>query len=161
VRVCPRCGSPERSAEEHIADDEAVIREVAHALRPGGRFLITVPQHPALWSPQDEVSFHVRRYTARGIRAQITEAGLEVLRTTSFVSLLLPVMLAARLSMRRRPTESPFEAMSGLRVPRPIDRALEGVMGVERALIRRGISWPAGGSLLIVAGKPARAGSAP
>ncbi len=146
---------------EHIADDRTVIAEVAGALRPGGRFLITVPQHPALWSPQDEVSFHVRRYTAGGIHARLRSAGLEVLRSTSFVTLLLPFMLAARLSMRREATDSPFEAMSGLRVPRPIDRALAAVMGVERAFIRRGVSWPAGGSLLVVAGKPNGNGTAP
>jgi SAM-dependent methyltransferase len=146
---------------EHIADDRTVIAEVARALRPGGRFLITVPQHPALWSPQDEVSFHIRRYTADGIRAQLTSAGLEVRRLTSFVTFLLPFMLAARLGMRHQATDSPFEAMSGLRVPRPIDQVLAAVMLVERAFIRRGVSWPAGGSLLIVAAKPAPAGSAP
>ena len=51
---------------EHIDEDVAVIDEVRKALRPGGGFLMSVPQHPALWSQQDERAFHVRRYTAAG-----------------------------------------------------------------------------------------------
>src|SRR5262249_5100894 len=50
-------------ALEHIDDDRRVIGEVVRALRPGGRFLVTVPQHPALWSSQDDAARHVRRYT--------------------------------------------------------------------------------------------------
>jgi SAM-dependent methyltransferase len=144
---------------EHIEDDGAVIATVARALRPGGHLFVTVPQHPALWSPQDDVSLHVRRYTAAGIRAKLRAAGFAVVRTTSFVSLLLPLMLGARLSMRGRPSEDPFETMSGLRVPAPADALLAAVMGVERALIRHGVSWPAGGSLLVVARTVAGSGT--
>ena len=55
---------------EHIEDDVAVIEEVGRALRPDGMFVMTVPQHPALWSPQDDHAYHVRRYTSRRPPAQ-------------------------------------------------------------------------------------------
>ena len=136
---------------EHIGEDETVIAEVAKALRPGGGFVVTVPQHPALWSRQDEHAEHVRRYTAAELRRKVEAAGFEVVRMTSFVSLLLPVMFASRRLMRAERAASEFDAIDAVRLPRPVNAVLEAVMSVERALIRRGLSFSAGGSLLLVA----------
>jgi SAM-dependent methyltransferase len=142
---------------EHIEEDEVVLREVHEALRPGGALLLTVPQHPALWSPQDVHAGHVRRYTAASLRGKVEAAGFEVVRAASFVSLLLPMMFVSRLRMRTAATDRDFDAIDTLRQPRAVNVALETVMTVERSLIRRGLSFPAGGSLLMVARKsPAR-----
>ena len=138
---------------EHIEEDEAVLREVNEALRPGGTLLLTVPQHPALWSPQDVHAGHVRRYTAAGLRRKVEAAGFEIVRAASFVSLLLPMMFASRLRMRGATNDPDFDAIDTLRQPRAVNVALEAVMTVERSLIRRGLSFPAGGSLLMVARK--------
>jgi len=138
---------------EHIADDEAVIAEVGKALRPGGSLLVTVPQHPSLWSPQDEHAHHARRYTAAELGRKVEAAGFEVIRMTSFVSLLLPMMFASRLRMRSGKADEEFDAMDELRQPRAVNMALEAVMMIERTLIRGGLSFPAGGSLLLVARK--------
>ena len=140
---------------EHIDDDEAVIAEVHRALRPGGGFVISVPQHPSLWSPQDEHAHHVRRYVGTDLRRKVEAAGFDVLRMTSFVSLLLPMMFASRLRMRDDAgSDREFDAIDAVRLPRGVNRALGAVMAIERALIERGVSFPAGGSLLLVARKP-------
>jgi len=144
---------------EHIDEDERVMAEVARALRPGGGFVVTVPQHPALWSRQDEHAAHVRRYTGTELRRKVEAAGFDVVRMTSFVSLLLPVMFASRLLIRGDHEGSELEAMDAVRLPRWVNRALEAVMSIERAMIRRGISFPAGGSLLLVARKRDEGGS--
>jgi SAM-dependent methyltransferase len=136
---------------EHIDADETVIAEVAKALRPGGWFVLTVPQHPALWSRQDDHAEHVRRYTAAELRRKVEAAGFDVLRMTSFVSLLLPVMFASRRLMRGERTASEFDAIDAVRLPRAVNAILEAVMSIERALIRGGLSFPVGGSLLLVA----------
>ncbi len=143
---------------EHIEEDTTVLAEVAKAVRPGGGFIATVPQHPALWSLQDEHAHHVRRYTARGLRRKVEAAGFEVVRMTSFVSLLLPMLVAARLRPRGPTADVGFDAMDELRQPHAVNVALEAVMTVERSLIRRGVSFPAGGSLLLVARKRHGAG---
>jgi SAM-dependent methyltransferase len=136
---------------EHIDDDTAVLDEVAAALRPSGGCIVSVPQHPALWSPQDDHAFHVRRYTSSELRRKAEAAGFDVLRMTSFVSLLLPMLF---LSRRRMPADrlgAEFDAMGDLRQPKAVNRALGWVMTLERQLIRAGVSLPAGGSLLMVA----------
>jgi SAM-dependent methyltransferase len=140
---------------EHIEDDVAVIAEIAKALRPGGGLVLSVPQHPSLWSAQDAHAFHVRRYTAGRLRRKVEAAGFEVIRMTSFVSLLLPMMFVSRRRMRESTPgdNANVDAMGDLRQPRAVNVALEAVMTLERSLIRHGLSFPAGGSLLIVARK--------
>jgi SAM-dependent methyltransferase len=136
---------------EHIEEDEAVLAAMRRAIRPGGGLLLTVPQHPWLWSASDEYACHVRRYTADEIHAKVSNAGLEILRSTSFVSLLLPAML---LSRRRGQNGKAFDPVDEFRIGRFTNRALEAVLRLELALIRAGISLPAGGSRLIVARRP-------
>jgi SAM-dependent methyltransferase len=144
---------------EHIEADEAVLAEVAKALRPGGGLLLAVPQHPSLWSPQDDHAYHVRRYTAKGLRRIARAAGFEVIRSTSFVSLLLPMLVVSRLRMRDRRTDPEFDAIDALRLPRVVNLGLGAVMAIERVLIQRGLSFPAGGSLLMVCRKPDPSGA--
>ncbi len=146
---------------EHIEDDESVIAEVGRALRAGGGFLVTVPQHPSLWSQQDVHAHHVRRYTALELRRKIEAAGFDVMRMTSFVSLLLPMLIAARLRARGPRADDGFDAIDELRQPRAVNIALGAFMTIERSLIRRGLSFPAGGSLLMVARKRSETGGRP
>lgn len=131
---------------EHIAEDGLVLSQMHAALRPGGLLLLTVPQHGWLWSPVDSHSGHVRRYGSAELQAKVRAAGFTVLRSGSFVSLLLPVLLASRLLMRRQPS-----ATAELAVPAVLNRPLGGIMALERLLIRAGIDFPAGGSRFVVA----------
>jgi SAM-dependent methyltransferase len=131
---------------EHIPEDGAALREMHQALRPGGGLLLTVPQHRWLWSEFDELSHHQRRYMRAELVGKVRAAGFSVRRVTSFVSLLLPAIALERLRPRR---ERSLE--EHLTVPGWLNRAFEGVMSVELALLRRGVSLPAGGSLLLSA----------
>jgi SAM-dependent methyltransferase len=137
---------------EHIPEDELVLSEIHRAIRPGGVLLLTVPQHPWLWSRADDYGHHQRRHRRRELVEKVRRAGFEVKRMTSFTSLLLPVMVLSRFLQRRQGGD--YDPMAEFRIPRLVDRALKGVLTVETALIRAGISFPAGGSLLLVARRP-------
>ncbi|MDH3287350.1 MAG: methyltransferase domain-containing protein [Betaproteobacteria bacterium] len=137
---------------EHVEEDTDVLCQMHRALKPGGGLLLTVPQHPWLWSAADEVAHHVRRYTASDLRQKVLDAGFRIARVTSFVSLLLPLML---LSRRARPGKNP-DPYDELRIGPVSNALLSAVMTVERALIRMGVSFPAGGSLLLAARRPER-----
>jgi len=65
------------------------------------------------------------------------------------------MMFASRLRLGRGRGGDDFDPVEELRQPRALDRIFRGVMGVDLGHIRRGISFPAGGSLLLVARKPA------
>jgi hypothetical protein len=118
-------------------------------VHPHGGLLLTVPQHPFLWSEFDARAGHVRRYRAKELRAKVIQSGFEIVRMTSFVALLLPLMLISRLA-RRRPAPD-YDPLADLRVVGWLNRTLERVLDLERLLIRSGLSLPAGGSLLVVA----------
>ena len=137
---------------EHIGDDELVLSQMYQAVRKGGGILLTVPQHSFLWSEVDEFSRHVRRYSMSALKAKVERAGFKTLRATSFVSLLLPLMLIARL--KRRPANREFDPTAEFRLGAPASYLLERVMDLERTMIRLGVSFPAGGSLLLIAKRP-------
>lgn len=134
---------------EHIKDDRGVIAEIRRALKPGGVVVFTVPQHPWLWSHQDVMAHHVRRYRRGELEHKLESQGLCVRYTTSFVSLLLPLLL---LSRRARPghTSDPFRE---LRIGSLANRVLGSVMAVEAGLLGGGARFPLGGSRLVVAAK--------
>jgi SAM-dependent methyltransferase len=142
---------------EHVADDRAVLNAMRRAVRPGGGVIITVPQHRWLWSAVDDYSGHQRRYRRGELVQKLQGSGLRVRHVTSFVSLLLPLMFASRLShvLLRRPVDPARE----LTVDPRLDRWLERTMQVEIAWLARGASLPAGGSLLAIAQRPPLAGS--
>jgi SAM-dependent methyltransferase len=133
---------------EHVDEDERALAGMRRALRPGGGLLLLVPQHPRLWSEMDVVARHVRRYTRRGLVAKVERAGFEVVATSSFVSALLPAMVLSRGV--RRVLGRPYDPIAELR-PGPLNGVFERVLDGERKLIERGMSLPAGGSLLLVA----------
>ena len=63
---------------EHIDDDVAALRDLSHALTPGGRMVIWVPGYPALYGEFDRKVGHVRRHTPATMRATVARAGLEL-----------------------------------------------------------------------------------
>jgi SAM-dependent methyltransferase len=134
---------------EHIEEDEALLRELGGAVPLGGGLLLTVPQHPRLWSAADDFARHIRRYTRRELVTKAEKAGWEPLRVTSFVSLPLPVFALSRVIGARSGDTYDFEREFHL--PRALDRGLDALMAGERALISRGVSFRAGASLLLVA----------
>lgn len=145
---------------EHIENDESVLTQLWQACKTGGVLALTVPQHRWLWSRMDDFAHHRRRYTRSELVQKLERAGFTVEYTTSFVSLLLPLMLAARLL--RKPAGSEMEDQmdaAGLRIGKATNALMSAVMAVERGLIRLGMSLPFGGSLLVIAKKPVAAGN--
>jgi SAM-dependent methyltransferase len=135
---------------EHIDDDGTVLRSLHRSLIPGGGIVVTVPQHPWLWSDRDTLARHVRRYTSTQLKQRMEGAGFDVIAVRSFVSLLLPVVWLSRRLARRADAN---DALSELRMSRIVNGAFATVMHVERAIGRMGAHFAFGSSLLAVGRK--------
>lgn len=137
---------------EHIEEDEQVLLQIHDTLKPRGVMLLTVPQHGWLWSPIDDYSCHVRRYSAKELHKKVKTAGFEILRSTSFVSSLLPAMFASRM-IKKCTFAKNSDASAELKISPWLNRLFEKALGAEVAMIRSGVNFPLGGSRLIVARK--------
>lgn len=56
---------------EHIADEDAAVRDVHRLLRTGGLLVLSVPAMPSLFGYHDEELGHYRRYTKASLRAAL------------------------------------------------------------------------------------------
>jgi SAM-dependent methyltransferase len=144
---------------EHMSDDRAVLQTIRRLLHPGGRLYLTVPAYQWLWSSEDELSGHHRRYTLSGLRRVTEQAGLAIeYGTYLFWPLPLPILLLravpTRLGLRRAldpdTIQRELQPREGLAV-----RALTTLLDLEVWWLRGGRRVPYGGSCLLVARKPA------
>jgi SAM-dependent methyltransferase len=147
-------GVPERAFDligsfdviEHIADDAAALASIARCLKPGGRFVMTVPAHGWMWSAHDVVNHHQRRYSKVGLKRLVQGSPLRLEALGYFNSLLFPLAVGARVAGKLTGKRDSDDKLP----PGPLNRALETVFAQEARLIGR-VSLPPGLSLFAVA----------
>jgi SAM-dependent methyltransferase len=130
---------------EHLPDDAAALAELRRVAARGGRLIITAPAYQWLWSRHDSSWHHYRRYTRQLLRERVNAHGWEPTVGTYFYSTMLPPVALVRTLQR---FASNGNGKSDLHLsPGALDRWLELPVRGEAALIKRGISLPAGVSL--------------
>lgn len=139
---------------EHIEEDERVLAELHATLVPGGGAVIAVPQHPFLWSQADELGHHVRRYRRGELETKMRRAGFEILFSSSYTAILLPLMAASRMR-RSRPEQLEAMLKREFDIAPPVNAALRTILHSEVTLTLAGLRWPAGGSRIVIGRKQA------
>jgi SAM-dependent methyltransferase len=137
---------------EHLDDDVGTLARMLTAVEPGGGIVVTVPQHPSLWSQRDVFLCHKRRYTRRELVGKVVGAGFEVLKVTSFFTFPFPAMAWA--NWRDRKPREGYHPYTTLRVGKTTNALLTRLLDVERFFIKLGVSYPFGGSLFLAARRP-------
>jgi SAM-dependent methyltransferase len=131
-------------------DERQALLQFHRCLRPGGILVVNLPAYRWMLSRHDAAVYNVRRYTCRGIARLLRDAGFRVLYASYWNMLLFPVMVIARKLLPSR------GAASDVRLyPAPVEALGRAATAFERALLRQGLRFPFGGSLIAVAGKPA------
>ncbi|HEY7372027.1 MAG TPA: methyltransferase domain-containing protein [Polyangia bacterium] len=133
---------------EHLDDDVAGLRAIAGLLSPGGQVVVTVPAYDWLWSGEDVISAHRRRYTRARLLGAARAAGFEALFASYFFASVLPGMAAVvwgrRLVSERWRSQTNLDAHPGW-----LDGVLRAVTGAEARLVGdERLSLPAGASLV-------------
>ena len=131
---------------EHIENDGAALASIATKLKPGGKFVMTVPAHQWMWTAHDTVNHHKRRYSKRSLKRLIAESPMKLDKIGYFNSLLFPLAVAQRVASRLRGKEDADVKLP----PAPLNTALEKTFAAERYLVGR-LPLPPGLSLFAVA----------
>ena len=69
---------------EHVEDDDGALSEISRVARRGAHLLLSVPLHPARWTPFDDFVGHRRRYEPERLSTKIAERGLVVEQSAMF-----------------------------------------------------------------------------
>lgn len=148
---------------EHVEDDAAILAECFRVCKPGGFFLTTVPAFQWLWSHNDEVNQHKRRYTKAELAQKLEAAGFAVRRMTYTYFTVFP-MAAALILLRRGAKAEPELAAPTTDeeayqvemepVAPPVNSVLRAVGAIEAGILRA-VNLPIGTTILAVAQKPA------
>jgi SAM-dependent methyltransferase len=86
---------------EHIADAREFLTSARRLLKPGGRLYVTVPAFDLLWSSEDELVGHHRRYSIGSLTETLATSGFAIEYATYFFSpLALPLFLLRTLPSR-------------------------------------------------------------
>lgn len=137
---------------EHLDDDVGALRSLRDRLRPGGHLVLTVPQHPCLWSPYDEAARHRRRYQRTEMHQRLLQAGYKVQYVSSFVTTLWPVLWWRRRALRNLTPDHAAKLTQTDLTPSPVLNLLGRVaMWPDVMAARLGLPLWWGGSLLAVA----------
>jgi hypothetical protein len=113
---------------------------------------VSVPQHARLWSPQDDMAGHKRRYSRQMLLDKLKLAGLETVYVTSFCFSIMPFFVLSRVRKQRLSrAEAEEQLMSEVSISPRINNLLKWMLKLDLACIKRGLSLPFGGSLVAVA----------
>ncbi len=143
---------------EHVPNEHGVFSECWRVLKPGGKLVVTVPALMWLWSHNDVINAHQRRYTRAELNQKLERHGLRVLAASYNNFFLFP--MAAGLILARRGRAEPElasphfddDAYQVEMEPAPpgMNGVLTGVGKVEAALVKR-VALPIGTSILCIA----------
>jgi SAM-dependent methyltransferase len=147
---------------EHIPDELGVLQECARVLKPQGKLVVTVPAFMWLWSYNDEINAHERRYTAPELQQKLELCGLRVRRISYNNFFLFPAIAGIRVLRPYNPgLKSPHldQAPDVYQVdmepiPEPANTVLHGVGRLEAEILARG-RLPFGTSVIAIATKAA------
>lgn len=136
-------------------DERQALEQFHRCLMPGGILVLNLPAYRWMLSRHDDAVYNVRRYTRRDAVQLLRAAGFRLLYASYWNAVLFPLMVIARKLLPSRGMASDVRLY-----PAPIEALCRAATAFERALLKKGLRLPFGGSLIAIAGKPVEFGNA-
>ena len=102
---------------EHVADDETALRHLRDLLEPGGKLVLLVPAHRALYGTMDAAVGHHRRYAGEEVARLLTRVGFHAERQTFVNAASIPAWLLNGRVLKRRGVPGLQARQANLLVP--------------------------------------------
>jgi len=137
---------------EHISDDNLAVKNINKMLNNGGRAIVTVPAHMWLWSKQDAIVYHRKRYEVKELKELFLRNGFKILKTNGFFFSLIPFMYLRTIINRDDGVINKGDYKDRFRVNSIFNMVLEMVLHIEMVVFKSCFSRY-GGSIVLVAEK--------
>ena len=145
---------------EHVPNEQGVFAECYRVIRPGGKLIVTVPAFMFLWSKNDVLNKHQRRYTRPELVEKLRAHGFRVLRSSYNNFFIFPLAAAVIIARRGRlepDLASPHFDDDAYQVemeptPEPLNTLLHQVGRFEAAFLHR-FAFPWGTGIIAIAEK--------
>jgi len=134
---------------EHIENDFETIQKLYSLLKTGGYLIVTVPAFGWLWSNHDILHMHRRRYTKRGLKELLENAGFKITFLSYFnFFLFFPAVLKRIIGRKKKLEETlPVEPVSDF-----LNKAFRVVFESEKYILPL-LRFPFGLSIVAIAKK--------
>ena len=130
-------------------NERRALRQFHRCLAEDGWLILNLPAYRWMLSRHDAAVHNIRRYTARGLRSLLQAVGFRPVYVSYWNAMLFPLMV-----ITRKLFHGDHGAVSDVKLHlRPIDVLCRAATGIETALLRAGVKFPFGGSVLAIAAK--------
>jgi SAM-dependent methyltransferase len=138
-----------RNVDEHRA-----LRQFRRCLAENGWLILNLPAYRWMLSCHDAAVHNTRRYTSGRLARLLKAAGFRLVYSTYWNALLFPFMVISRKL---------FSGRAGIAAgvtlyPFPVEALCRAATTFETALLRAGLRFPFGGSVLAIAAKEVASG---
>lgn len=138
---------------EHIEYDHKALENVNQMLKPNGKVVITVPAHMWLWSREDKIAHHKKRYELHQITKLFNDNNFRVIEAKNFFVTILPLLYLRTITHRDNQKEvSKDEYNKSIKVNSIVNKVLDILLSIEKSLLKN-YKPSIGGSIILIAQK--------
>jgi SAM-dependent methyltransferase len=131
-------------------DEHRALQQFHRCLTEHGWLILNLPAYQWMLSPHDSAVHNIRRYTVGRLRRLLAAAEFRCVYATYWNALLFPLMAITRKLFRDNRTGAGSDVIL---YPWPVDAFCRVITSFESRLMRAGLRFPFGGSVLAVAAK--------
>lgn len=136
---------------EHLNEDYMALKNIASLLSDNGFLIITVPTGPELYSADDELSGHVRRYTKSELNQLLNKSALNIIEFRKYGFPMIYLYLLCKKFLLKKEN---IRNITKTRSPKTLKRRLFGFISTCLVFIDRLFLWTNRGvGVVIKAGK--------